>query len=88
MTYMFLVPLIGSIFYLLIKKKYINKFIYDIYNSGIATLTTGFLLKGIFDIAGTSSIFQVFYTVIGISMISIGIISYIINYYLHLKVET
>lgn len=82
MTWMFLYPLIGgALFYLLIGLLLpeINRFagyriIYNIYNSGIAILTVGSLLKGIMEIAGTSSSYLKFYDMTGYGFIVFGLI--------------
>lgn len=82
MTWMFLYPLIGgTVFYLLIcvfANKVINfsgyRLFFNIYNSGIATLTFGNFLKGIMDIAGADSIYLVFYYVVGGLFIAAGLI--------------
>ena len=73
MTYMFLYPLLGgALFYGIImllipsivnKKRY--RFFYNIYNSGIAVLTVGSFLRGIMEIAGTSSTYLMAYTLVG-----------------------
>ena len=84
MTYMFLYPLLGGVLFygiimLLIpsivnKKRY--RFFYNIYNSGLAILTVGSLLRGVMEIAGTFSSYLMFYTLVGwISIIiSIGVL--------------
>lgn len=86
MDLMFLYPLIGgALIYLLlfIFARNINynknKLSFNIYNAGIATLTVGSLLHGIFEIAGTSSEYIVYYSVIGWIAIVLGITSIFIN---------
>lgn len=82
MTWMFLYPLLGgSLFYFIIERfiPHIIKFssyrvFYNIYNSGIATLTFGSLLKGIFDIASTSSSYLMFFNMAGGGFIAVGLI--------------
>ncbi|WP_291644012.1 hypothetical protein [Clostridium sp.] len=82
MTWMFLYPLLGgALFYFIIERfiPYILKLsgyrvFCNIYNSGIATLTFGSLLKGIFDIAGTSSDYLVFFYIVGGGFIAAGLI--------------
>jgi hypothetical protein len=82
MTWMFLYPLIGgTLFYLLIELllPWINRFtgyrvFFNIYNSGTATLTTGSFLKGILDIAGTSSPYVAVYYIAGWVFIVSGLI--------------
>lgn len=69
MTWMFLYPLLGgALFYSAINLFFPNiikfasyRVFYNIYNSGIATLTFGSFLKGILEIAGTNSLYLVFF---------------------------
>lgn len=82
MTWMFLYPLIGGTFFYFLIYGFANKIIkltgyrlfFNIYNSGIATLTFGSFLKGIIDIAGADSIYLVFYYVVGGLFIAVGLI--------------
>ena len=82
MTWAFLYPFIGGvIFYLLIGLMLpeINRFagyriMYNSYNSGIAVLTVGSILKGVMDIAGTSSSYLKLYTIIGYAFIVFGLV--------------
>ena len=82
MTWMFLYPLIGgTLFYLLIELliPWINRLVgyrvfFNIYNSGIATLTTGSFLEGILDIAGTSSPYVTVFYAAGWLLIASGLI--------------
>jgi hypothetical protein len=85
MSLMFLFPLLGGVLpYLLLwifipqadqVKSY--RFSYNSYNSGIATLTVGSMLKGIFDIAGTASPLLAWFSVCGWSLLAIGVIAYL-----------
>jgi hypothetical protein len=82
MTWMFLYPLIGgALFYFLIygaASRIIRfngyRLFFNIYNSGIATLTFGSFLKGILEIAGADSIYLVFYYAVGAVFIAAGLI--------------
>lgn len=47
---------------------------YNIYNSGIATLSLGSFLKGIFDIAGTSSTYIAVFYAIGELLVAVGVV--------------
>jgi hypothetical protein len=81
MTFMFCYPLFGgTAVYLLIgalpKAWMPERFIINIYNSGIATLIVGSALRGVFDIAGTSSPFQPVFIIAGTVMISLGVLGY------------
>lgn len=86
MDLMFLYPLIGGAFIhvlLLLFTININymkyRIYFNIYNSGIALLTVGSLLHGILEIAGTSSEYIVYYSILGWIAVSVGIISFILN---------
>ncbi|MBC3888386.1 hypothetical protein GH810_08695 [Acetobacterium paludosum] len=86
MTWMFLYPLLGgAILYLLIfllvpdiARIVEYRMFYNIYNSGIATLTIGSLLKGIFDIAGTSSVYIAVFYAIGELFVAVGLVMLLI----------
>lgn len=82
MTWMFLYPLIqGALFYLLLGSLlpqldcfYGYRLFYNLYNSGIAVITTGSFLKGIMDIAGTSSVYVNIYYITGYILLGAGVI--------------
>lgn len=86
MNLMFLYPFVGGVVvyyilgYLFKSKKYDMIILFNIYNSGIAILTVGSLLKGIMDIAGTSSLYIKYYLIIGILFIIISFIGFIKKY--------
>jgi peptidoglycan/LPS O-acetylase OafA/YrhL len=91
MTFMFAYPLIGGMMvYLLIgavsRLRMPGRFIINVYNSGIAALTVGSLLKGIFDIAGTSSPYQPVLVVAGVAMVLAGTICYLVSQFKRLKI--
>jgi hypothetical protein len=82
MTWMFLYPLLGgAVLYSAITlfSPNIIKFagyrgFYNIYNSGIATLTFGSFLKGVLEIAGTNSDYLVFFYTVGGVFIVAGLV--------------
>ncbi len=84
MTLLFLYPLLGgSLVFLVLGlvqpwaaavPRY--RAAYNLYNSGIATLSTGSLLQGIFEIAGTSSPYTVLFYVAGGLLIAAGVIGF------------
>lgn len=81
MSYMFLIPFLSGVLpygvlAMFIKAKDVSRFSYNSYNSGIATLIIGSMLKGIFEIAGTNSPYLMVYLIAGMSMLIIGAISY------------
>lgn len=81
MTWMFLYPLVGGGVYLLLGLLLPNisqfsgyRLFCNTYNSGIAALTTGSLLKGIMEIAGTNSSYLKYYYLIGYVMLVIAFV--------------
>lgn len=79
MRLMFLYPLIlgigeEMILVLRQKTKLIKTFAMQLYSWGIVTLIMGNLLRGVFDIAGTSSNFVYIYWIIGCILIAVGVI--------------
>jgi hypothetical protein len=87
MTWMFLYPLFGgALFFLLLsllapQAEHIPgyRLFRNIYNSGIAMITTGSLVKGIFEIAGTDSPYVSWYYVLGILFLAAGMITLLIG---------
>lgn len=51
-----------------------NSMALNLYNSGVAALTTSSLLRGIFDIAGNSSVYQKYLMVFGLIMVAASIL--------------
>lgn len=86
MNLMFLYHLLGGVVvyyilgYLLKNKKNSMIISFNLYNSGIAILTVGSLLRGIMDIAGTSSQYIKYYFIIGVLVIITSVIGFIKNY--------
>ena len=78
MTYMFLYPLLLGIFVSLINYENNNE-VTDFSFCGILTLTIGSFLKGIFEIAGTSSEYEILFYLAGIILIIIGLIILVIK---------
>ena len=56
------------------KTKLIKTFAMQLYSWGIVTLIMGNLLRGVFDIAGTSSNFVYIYWIVGCILIAVGVI--------------
>ena len=84
MTYMFLIPfLLGTVVNLGIglndRLPVPFRTIRHFYNSGIATLTVGSCVKGIINIAGSSTILIPVYVVAGLAMLMIAIIKYVVQ---------
>ena len=83
MTFMFVYPLVGgTMVYLLLgalsKIWTPGRFALNLYNSGIAALTVGSMLQGIFNIAGTSSPYQPVFVIAGTLMMLIGAVYYVL----------
>lgn len=93
MDSMFLYPLIGGTFIYLLLLLFAtninykeNRLSFNIYNSGIAILTVGSLLHGILEIAGTSSEYILYYSIIGWTAVLVGIISFFVNRFREKKI--
>lgn len=82
MTWMFLYPLLGgAIIFLLLAtlapdaaRSTGYRLFYNLYNSGIALLTAGSLMKGIFEIAGTDSPYSDWYYIAGGLFMAAGLL--------------
>lgn len=79
MGFSFLFPLAGGFlpyFIMSFFPKIINKksMCRTVYNSGIATLTTGSLVTGIVEIYGTSTRYSVIYYIVGIILLAAGVL--------------
>jgi hypothetical protein len=86
MDYMLLYPLIGGLIIkipsVLIQGDYsrgVKRFGGNLYNSGLAALTCGALLRGIVEIAGTDSVYIKWFFVLGLIMVVVGIASVCIS---------
>ncbi len=82
MIYMFVYPLLGgtavfAILALMGKKSEPDRFSFNIYNSGIATLSVGSCVKGVLEIYGTDSQYVKLYFIAGIVLLALGVVSYI-----------
>ncbi|KNZ43521.1 hypothetical protein AKG39_00995 [Acetobacterium bakii] len=94
MTWMFLYPLLGGALLFFLINVLIPcsslfagyRLFFNAYNSGIATLTLGSFLKGILDIAGTSSPYIVLFYGVGWLFISAGLILLLKLYAKHRKI--
>lgn len=81
MTYMFLFPLLGGTLaflllgFVILKDHHLEgyRMFYNIYNSGIATLTVASFLKGILEIAGTSSVYISYYNITGVACLILSL---------------
>lgn len=81
MIFMFLIPLLGGIlpFAVLALMKivpYPDRVSFNLWNSGVATLTVGSCVKGVLDIYGTTSDFVIFYPTVGFLFILAGIVTF------------
>lgn len=84
MIYAFLFPLLGGTlpFYgmsLLFCPLTPERLTLNLYNSGIATLTVGSILKGVLEIYGTTNSLVRIYWVVGIGLTGMGILLYLIE---------
>ncbi len=83
MKYLALIPLVLGVFLYFIlslfKNLKHNRISFNLYNSGVFTLTIGSLLQGILEICGAHSFYTIWYLRIGITLILISIILFIIK---------
>lgn len=82
MTYMFAYPLICgalpfAVFTLIPFNVTRSRFSYNVYNSGIATVTLGSCVQGVLEIAGGDSELLVCFYIVGIFFTCLGIVSWI-----------
>jgi hypothetical protein len=85
MSLMYLYPLLGGVlpffllWFLVLKADYIRHYrlFYNCYNSGIAMLTVGSMLAGVFEIAGTASPYLIIFTVGGWAILGGGLLGYL-----------
>ncbi len=73
MSRFYLVPLLGGaavslLLYLLPKAPMPGRVVYNLYCSGLASLAVGMVLRGIFEIAGTSSGYPIWFMDVGAVM--------------------
>jgi len=79
MDWMFLYPLIGGALPFLVlwwkqAETERHRFLYNAYNSGIAALIIGSTLFGVFEIAGTSSIYTIAFYILGWALCAVGLL--------------
>ncbi|MFZ2682963.1 MAG: hypothetical protein WAX62_03085 [Trichococcus flocculiformis] len=81
MTWMFLFPLAGGLLIYLVNRAKFDiedaerlRSFSNLYHSGIATLTVGSFLKGVLEIAGTDSVYLLYFYIVGFGMVLLGIV--------------
>ncbi len=84
MSYLFLYPLIlgvvAGVLCMKFKKTIPHHFFAThFYHTGVAALALSSMLRGIFEIAGTASVYQTVLMVIGILSIACGVVAFIIK---------
>lgn len=84
MTFLFLWPLVLGLFpYLLLyyftRFRQPDKLAENLYHPGVACLTVGSVLRGIFDIAGTTSDYQHYLMIVGYGFLIAGLAAYIVK---------
>lgn len=81
MHYLWTVPLAGGSLLLTLMKFRTNlsRLSYNLWNSGIATLTAGFLLRGIINLSGRSTTLDQPYWLIGASFLALALLSLFIH---------
>ena len=84
MIYSFMFPLIGGLLLLAVmpifgKKHIMGRLSFNLYNSGIAALTVGSVVKGALEIYGTTNGFVSVYWVLGFGFVGISLLIYIVS---------
>lgn len=76
MNYLFCIPLIGGILLtgLLLFKPSLSRMAYNLWNSGIATITAGFLLRGIINLSGRSTSLEQPYWYLGAGFLALALL--------------
>ncbi len=81
MLYAFAFPLVGgtlvfSVLSFVKLARYPNAVSRNLYNSGIATLTVGSIVRGVLDIYGTTNALSEYYWSVGFVLIGVGVVIY------------
>lgn len=81
MHYMFCVPLIGGavLLGLLQLIPTLSRLAYNLWNSGVATITAGCLLRGIINLSGRSTTLDQPYWYIGAAFLVLSLVGFFIN---------
>ncbi len=84
MTYLFLYPLlagvlVGMLFCLLEKTTTEYFWSSHLYHTGVVALILGSILRGVFDIAGTASLYQTALTIGGAVILFIGVVLFVLS---------
>lgn len=84
MTWLFAWPFLlgflpGMVFWRFQKVRRPGRFAVNLYNSGVAAVTVSSLLRGIFEIAGTDSVYQQRLMYVGVAMLLLGIAGYLFH---------
>jgi hypothetical protein len=86
MTWMFLYPLAGGLLIYLVSREKVGmgsserfRSVFNLYHSGIATLTVGSFLMGVLEIAGTDSDYLPYFYIVGFVMVLLGILLFTLN---------
>lgn len=84
MIYAFAIPLLLGILpgtVLLLRKRYPGRITFNLWNAGIAALSTGCVFKGVLDIFGTTNALSVVYPVAGFALLTAGLAAWLASNY-------
>lgn len=81
MHYMFCVPLVGGalLIGLLQVNPALSRLSYNLWNSGLATITAGFLLRGIINLSGRSTTLDQPYWLIGGGFLILALLAFFLS---------
>ena len=86
LQFIWILPLICGSFLMILNRPLhtlSNRFAFNLYNMGIASIVNGFVLKGILDIAGSDSPYLIYFYIVGLLLFIISIVSFIIKRFSH-----
>ena len=79
MHYLFVIPLVGGILLLLFMKiiPNLSRLSLNLWNSAVATMTAGMLLRGIVNLSGRSTTLDMPYWYVGVGLAGLALLSMI-----------
>lgn len=86
LRWVWVIPMVGGAFLFIFKKilnTFQNRLAFNLFNTGLTSYIVGMILKGILEIAGTSSPYIGIYPMIGMIILGISLFIYISSLLIH-----
>ena len=86
LKWVWVIPMVGGAFLFIFKKilnTFQNRLAFNLFNTGLTSYIVGMILKGILEIAGTSSPYIGIYPMIGMIILGISLFIYISSLLIH-----